>query len=89
MNAVHLSYAVRFAIEVPARAEFAVKVFHDEDMDAMVTRNWTGYIPKEGLGFSAGVTIPGGAPTFQQAKITFTVNETIKVSMRYPGRFGI
>ena len=76
-------------IEVPSRAEFAVKVLHDEDMDEMVTKNWTRYIPKEGLGFSAGVTILGGVLTFQKAKITFTVNETIEVSMRYPGRFGV
>ena len=76
-------------IEVPSRTEFAIKILHDEDMDAMVTKNWTGYIPKEGLGFSAGVTILGGALTFQKAKITFPVNEMIKVSMRYPGRFGI
>ena len=89
MNAVHLSYAVRFAIEVPARAEFAVKVFHDGDMDAMVTKSWTGYLPREGLGFSAGVTILGGALNFKKAKVTFHVNEIIKVSMRYPGRFGI
>lgn len=76
-------------IEAPACAEFAVKVLHDEDMDAMVTKNWTGYIPKEGLGFSAGVTILGGVPTFRKAKISFTVNEVIEISMRYPGRFGV
>jgi len=76
-------------IEAPARAEFAIKVLHDEDMDAMVTKNWTGYLPKEGLGFSAGVTILGGALTFKKAKVTFHVNEIIEVSMRYPGRFGI
>lgn len=76
-------------IEVPTRAEFAVKILHDEDMDAMVTKNWTGYIPKEGLGFSAGATILGGVPSFQKAKITFIVNEVIEVSMRYPGRFGV
>lgn len=48
----------------------------------MVTKNWTGYIPKEGLGFSTGLTILGGAPTFQKAKITFPANEMINVSMR-------
>ena len=76
-------------IEVPSRAEFAIKVLHDEDMDAMVTKNWTGYLPKEGLGFSAGVTILGGALNFKKAKVTFHVNEIIEVSMRYPGWFGI
>lgn len=76
-------------IEVPARTEFAVKILHDEDMDAMVTKNWTGYIPKEGLGFSTGVTILGGVPTFQKAKITFALNEVIEISIRYPGRFGV
>lgn len=55
----------------------------------MATKNWTGYLPKEGLGFSARVTILGGTLTFQKAKITFPVNGMIKVSMRYPGWFGI
>ena len=26
-------------IEVPSRAEFAIKILHDEDMNAMVTKN--------------------------------------------------
>lgn len=76
-------------IEVPACAEFAIKILHDEDTDAMVTKNWTGYLPKEIFGLSAGVAILGGAPTFKKVKIAFHVNEMIKVSMRYPGRFGI
>src|SRR4030065_296077 len=40
-------------VEVPSRSDFAVVVLHDEDMNGKVTKNWTGYIPKEGLGFSA------------------------------------
>lgn len=51
-------------VEVPSRSEFTVVVLHDEDMNGKVTKNWTGYISKEGLGFSAGVTILGEVPTF-------------------------
>lgn len=76
-------------VEVPSRPDFAVVVLHDEDMNGKVTKNWTGYIPKEGLGFSAGVTILGGVPTFHKARIRFKRYETIEISMRYPGMFGI
>lgn len=76
-------------VKVPCNMGFSIKVLHDEDMNGRVTKNWTGYIPKEGLGFSAGVTIPGGIPTFKKAKIMFIENEVIKISMRYPGWLGI
>ena len=76
-------------VEVPSHSEFAVVVLHDEDMNGRVTKNWTGYLPKEGLGFSAGVTILRGVPTFQKAKIKHMKNETIKISIRYPGWFGV
>lgn len=32
--------------------ELAIKIHHDENSDGKVTKNWTGIIPKEGLGFS-------------------------------------
>lgn len=77
------------SVAVPCVLDFAVKVLHDEDMDSRVTKNWTGYIPKEGLGFSAGATILRGTPSFTRAKIRFVKNEAIEIAMRYPGRFGI
>lgn len=58
-------------------------------MDSRVTKNWTGYVPKEGLGFSAGATILRGTPSFKSAKIRFLENKTIEIVVRYPGRFGI
>jgi uncharacterized protein (DUF2141 family) len=58
-------------------------------MDTRVTKNWTGLIPKEGLGFSAGVTILTGPPSFRKAKIKFAENQPVEISMRYPGLFGI
>lgn len=76
-------------VKVPSNMGFSIKVLHDEDMNGMVTKNWTGYLPKEGLGFSAGITILGGVPTFQKAKIEFVENEMIEISMRYPGWMGI
>ena len=77
------------SVKVPSHQKFAIKVLHDEDMSVKVTKSWTGYLPKEGLDFSAGVTILGGVPTFRKAKIMFIENEVIKVSMRYPGWLGI
>lgn len=76
-------------VKMPSRQEFAIKALHDEDMNGRVTKNWTGYLPKEGLGFSAGVTILRGIPIFRKAKIRFVENEMIEISMRYPGWLGI
>ncbi len=76
-------------IDVPEKQEFALVVLHDEDLNGKVTKNWTGYLPSEGLGFSSGVTILSGLPKFKKSKIKFTENKTIAVTMRYPRWFGI
>lgn len=52
-----------------APAQFAIKVLHDEDEDGKVSKNWTGLIPKEGLGFSNGAKITFKAPSFSSARL--------------------
>jgi len=76
-------------IEVPENQVFAIVVLHDEDLNGKVTKNWTGYIPKEGLGFSSGVTILGGVPKFKKAQIRFIENAALIITMRYPRWFGL
>ncbi|KZN30987.1 hypothetical protein N480_03245 [Pseudoalteromonas luteoviolacea S2607] len=66
--------------------DFAIKVLHDEDNSGKTSKNWTGIIPSEGLGFSNGVTISWrGAPKFKDAKLNLaTLESSIDISIRYP-----
>lgn len=67
---------------------FAIKVLHDEDEDGKVTKNWTGILPKEGLGFSKGARITFKAPSFASARLTVAeVAESEAphdITIRYP-----
>jgi len=50
--------------------ELAVKVLHDENSDGKVTKNWTGIIPKEGLGFSNDQKLSiAGPPKYNKSKL--------------------
>ena len=50
--------------------ELAIKVLHDENGDGKVTKNWTGIIPSDGLGFSnkQKITITG-PPKYKTSKL--------------------
>ncbi|WP_028025356.1 DUF2141 domain-containing protein [Enterovibrio calviensis] len=67
---------------------FAIKVLHDEDEDGKVTKNWTGILPKEGLGFSQGARITYKAPSFSSARLSVAElqesNAPHDITMRYP-----
>lgn len=79
------SNTITASIKVP-NTPFAIKILHDEDMSDSVTKDWTGFIPAEGLGFSNGASIGFfGPPGFEDAKITFDINNTISIEMLYPG----
>ncbi|NEQ65484.1 MAG: DUF2141 domain-containing protein [Symploca sp. SIO2D2] len=75
----------RFTFELPVE-EFAIKVLHDEDEDGKVTKNWTGIIPAEGLGFSNGQTLgPFGPPSFRKSKLSASEEKTLeKIEVVYP-----
>lgn len=76
------SMQIRFN-DVPT--EFAIKVLHDEDGTGEVTKNWTGFIPAEGLSFSNGAKLSFGPPSFKKAKLHLTqVNKPLKLEMIYP-----
>ncbi|WP_082087163.1 DUF2141 domain-containing protein [Teredinibacter purpureus] len=70
-------------ISVPKAREFAIKVHHDEDDSGTVTKNWTGIIPAEGLGFSSGAKIRLGPPSFKSAKMTSPASGKISIPLRY------
>jgi uncharacterized protein (DUF2141 family) len=59
---------VEWLIEGVPFGEYAVKLFHDEDQDDRVDRNFIG-MPSEDIGFSNNARIGlGGAPGFNRAK---------------------
>jgi len=62
---------IKTRIEVPKNIQFALKVLHDENSDGKVTKNWTGFIPKEGLGFSNKQRIRLGPPKYNKSKISY------------------
>lgn len=72
-----------FTFEVPDDVEeLAIKLFHDENSDGKVTKNWTGFIPKEGLGFSNNQEMNFGPPSYKDCKLSkeeFKNKQTISV----------
>ena len=82
MPAVVDQMSVSFS-SVPA--EFAIKVLHDEDQNGEVTKNWTGIIPAEGLGFSNGAKLSFRAPRFKAAKLNLShVFSPLTIDLIYP-----
>jgi uncharacterized protein (DUF2141 family) len=66
-------------------AEFAIKILHDEDKTGEVTKNWTGIIPAEGLGFSNGAVLRFAPPSFNKAKLTLSkVFSPLSIDIIYP-----
>lgn len=70
-------------IQVPSAQVFAIKVLHDENMDGKVTKNWTGIIPHDGLGFSNGARIRFAAPKFKQAQIHYSPELAPNITLQY------
>jgi len=78
------SISVNFDVNVVPE-QFAIKILHDEDNSGEVTKNWTGIIPAEGLGFSNGAKVSFGPPSFKKAQLTYSPNmPTITINVIYP-----
>lgn len=75
--------SIQFDIHAPDKP-FAIKVLHDEDSSGTVTKDWTGFIPAEGLGFSSGAELGFGPPSFDDAVMSLPHNGKIKISIIYP-----
>ena len=75
-----------FVVKNLKNNELAVKVLHDENGDGKVTKNWTGIIPKEGLGFSNGQKIGiTGPPSYKKSKLSKEQFRTgISIPVKYP-----
>jgi len=64
---------------------FAIKILHDEDGSGKVTKNWTGIVPAEGLGFSNDAKLFFGPPNFNKAKLALsTLSLPVKIDIIYP-----
>jgi len=84
-NGKLLSKDMTFSFQLPI-AEYAVKVWHDENGDGKVTKNWTGIYPKEGLGFSNDqkVTLTG-PPKYNKSKLSFNdYKDGVNIAIVYP-----
>jgi len=66
--------------------EFAIKVWHDEDNNEKVTKNWSGVYPSEGLGFSNGQKVSfTGAPGYKKSKLqTSQLSSKLHIPVLYP-----
>ena len=72
----------RFTVE---KDNFAIKILHDENMDGEVSKNWTGIIPSEGLGFSNGAKLGFCPPSYRDAVLnTDEVGKEIAIPIIYP-----
>ena len=76
---------VRFTFPGLAPGRYAVASYHDENGNGEFDQTWIG-LPDEGLGFSNGAWIGLGPPSFEEARVEITGNQSIiAVSLRYPG----
>jgi len=74
---------MRMNIQVPVNHEFALKILHDENMDGEVTKNWTGFIPRDGLGFSNGARMSFGPPGFDSASVRYSDALAPTIKLQY------
>lgn len=70
-------------IDVPKRGHFAIKALHDENMDMTVTKNWTGIIPRDGMGFSNGARIRLAPPSFSDARVEYHETYAPHIELHY------
>jgi len=74
----------QLVIKVPD-THFALKAHHDEDRSGALTKNWTGIIPAEGLGFSSGAKLSWrGPPSFKDAAMMLPADGKAEISIIYP-----
>lgn len=74
---------VSACMPVPQSGRYAVSLFHDENNDRRLGRNWIG-IPSEGYGFSRDAPTPLRLPHFEEAVITTGPGiNRLRIKMRY------
>ena len=77
-----------FNFNIVSEKVYAIKVLHDEDYNGKTSKNWTGIVPREGLGFSNDARLSiTGPPSFKKAMVNpDQLGDEIVVAMRYPNK---
>ncbi|NME69761.1 DUF2141 domain-containing protein [Flammeovirga aprica] len=72
---------VQCAITNLPKGEYAIAVWHDENNNNELDKNWVG-IPKEKYGFSNNPDSKFGPPDFKEAAFNFNQNKTISLTIK-------
>lgn len=74
---------VRVCIPVPAAGSYAISLYHDEDANKKLTKNWLG-LPTEGYGFSRDAAVSYRLPQLDETVFTALPGDTpVRITMRY------
>ncbi|NTS78258.1 DUF2141 domain-containing protein [Catenovulum sp. SM1970] len=78
--------AQTFMANLPTDKPIAIKIWHDEDDNNKVSKNWTSIYPAEGLAFSNKQTLGlTGPPSFSQSAITLSPTQApLTLELVYP-----
>ena len=74
---------VRVCVPAPAPGSYALSLYHDEDGNKKLTKNWLG-LPTEGYGFSRDAAVSYRLPELEEAVFTALPGDTpVPITMRY------
>lgn len=74
---------MRVCIPVPAPGSYALSLYHDEDGNRRLTKNWLG-LPTEGYGFSRDAAASYRLPELEDAVFTALPGDTpVRITVRY------
>ncbi len=78
-----LAGEVTVCVPVPAPGSYAISLYHDEDGNKKLTKNWLG-LPTEGYGFSRDAAVSYRLPQLDEAVFTALPGDTqLGITMRY------
>lgn len=74
---------VTVCMPLPAPGSYAISLYHDEDGNKKLTKNWFG-LPIEGYGFSRDATVSYRLPQLDETVFTAMPGDTqVRITMRY------
>lgn len=74
---------VQVCIPVPTPGSYALSLYHDEDGNKKLTKNWLG-LPIEGYGFSRDAAVSYRLPELEEAVFTALPGDTpVRIAVRY------
>jgi uncharacterized protein (DUF2141 family) len=74
---------VQACMPVPKPGSYAISLYHDEDGNKKLTKNWVG-LPTEGYGFSRDAPVTYRLPQLDEAVITALPGDNfLTITMRY------